>query len=45
LREANLHWLDEGISQSKENRGAKDDGDEDLAKGVRVLGGFIHFHF
>jgi len=28
LREDDLHWLDEGISQSEEDRGARYDGDE-----------------
>jgi len=28
LREDDLHWLDEGISRSEKDRGARDDGDE-----------------
>ena len=32
LREDDLHWLDEGTSQSKEDKGARDGGDEDPSK-------------
>jgi len=39
LHEDDLHWLDEGTSQSEEDRGARDNGDEGLSqrdKGIAV---------
>ena len=41
MREVDLHWLGEGISQSEENRGAKDDGDKDPSQRNKGIGG-IH---
>ena len=41
LREDNLHWLDERISE--ENRGAKGNGDEGPSLKGKGIGGFIHF--
>ena len=37
MHEDDLHWLDEGISRSEEDRGVRDDGDEGPSQRGNIL--------